>query len=66
MRLLGLLISLAILAYVIVIYMNPSQSESEESGYTSRPKETVEHAREISNQLDQAIKQQQENMQKSD
>lgn len=66
MRLIGLLISLAILGYVIVIYMNPSQSESEESGYTSRPKETVDHAKQVSDQLNQVLKQEQEKLQKSD
>lgn len=66
MRFISLLLALAILGYVIKIYLDSSVSE--ENGtkeYTSRPQQTIEQAEETAKQLEQTLQLQQKQMEES-
>lgn len=63
MRFIGLLLSLAILGYVISIYLDSSVETSDEGErYSSRPQQTIEHTEDMANQLNQALKHQQQKL----
>ena len=67
MRFISLLLALAILGYVIKIYLDSSVNEENGTAeYTSRPQQTIEHAEEQAESLSKAIQKQQEQMEKSD
>ena len=68
MRFIGILLALAILVYVIKIYMDSSvvTSDDGEETYTSRPQETIEQVEETTNQLNQMLQNQQKKLREVD
>lgn len=64
MRFISLLLALAILGYVIKIYLD-SSVDKETGEYTSRPQQTIEHAEDTAKQLNKALQQQQQQMEES-
>lgn len=67
MRFISLLLALAILGYVIKIYLDTSVSgEGADKEYTSRPQQTIEHAEEAAGDINRALQQQQKQMEQSD
>ncbi|MEJ2143317.1 MAG: hypothetical protein P8Y24_13375 [Gammaproteobacteria bacterium] len=67
MRFISLLLVLAILGYVIKIYLDTSVSgEGDEKVYTSRPQQTIEHAEGAAEDINRALQQQQKQMEQSD
>lgn len=66
MRFISLLLALAILGYVIKIYLDTSVSEENGSKeYTSRPQQTIEQAEDTADQLNRVLQQQQKQMEES-
>jgi len=65
MRLLGLLVSLAIIGYIINIYMEGSVS-SEDNTYSSQVQEKIKSAEDSAAQLNDVLKQQQKKMDEVD
>ena len=64
MRLIGLLLTLAILGYVIKIYLGTSSvSTLDGDGSMTRPQQTIEHAEQATQQLNQVL---QDNQQRLD
>jgi len=64
MRLIGLLLTLAILGYVIKIYLGSSSvTSADEDGNISHPQQTIERAEQATEQLNQAL---QDNQQRFD
>lgn len=64
MRLIGLLLALAILGYVIKIYLGSSSVSSlDEDGNMTRPQQTIERAEQATEQLNQVL---QDNQQRLD
>ena len=64
MRLIGLLLTLAILAYVIKIYLDSSSvSPLDEDGNMTRPQQTIERAEQATEQLNHVL---QDNQQRLD
>ena len=64
MRLIGLLLTLAILGYVIKVYLGSSSVSSlDENANTSRPQQTIERAEQATEQLNQVL---QDNQQRLD
>lgn len=67
MRLIGLLLSLAILGYVASIYLDSSvESSDDRERYSSRPQQTIEQAEDATNQLNQVLENQQQKLKESD
>lgn len=67
MRMIGLLLTLAILGYVISIYINSSVETTQEGeSYTSRPQQTIEHTQDMADQLNQSLKHQQQKLKEAD
>lgn len=66
MRFISLLLALAILGYVINIYLDTSVTgNSENKEYTSHPQQTIEHAEETADNLNRALQQQKKQMEQS-
>ena len=64
MRLIGLLLALAILGYVIKIYLGSSSvTSADEDGNITRPQQTIERAEQATEQLNQSL---QDNQQRLD
>lgn len=61
MRLISLLLALAILGYVIKVYLDSSVN-SETGEYTSRPQQTIEQAEDAAQQLGETLQLQQKRM----
>ncbi|MDH3949104.1 MAG: hypothetical protein OEU74_09105 [Gammaproteobacteria bacterium] len=56
MRLISLLLALAILGYVIKIYLDSSSVSSlEEEGNRTHPQQTIERAEQVTEQLNQVL-----------
>ena len=67
MRLIGLLLSLAILGYVISIYLDSSVESSDDGErYSSRPQQTIEQAEDSAKQLSEVLKNQQKKLEEVD
>ncbi|MGD8812085.1 MAG: hypothetical protein PVH16_05060 [Thioalkalispiraceae bacterium] len=67
MRLISLLLSLAILGYVISIYLDSSSGSSAgNEQYSSRPQQTIEQAEDTAAQINQSLKLQQQQLQQAD
>lgn len=64
MRFISLLLALAVLGYVIKIYLD-SSVDSDTGEYTSRPQQTIEHAEDTAQQLNQALQLQQKKIEES-
>ena len=64
MRLISLLLALAILGYVIKVYLDSSEN-SATGEYTSRPQQTIEQAEDTAQQLNQALQLQQKKMEEA-
>ena len=66
MRFISLLLALAILGYVIKIYLDTSVTgEGDQKEYTSRPQQTIEHAEETADNLNRVLQQQQKQIEQS-
>lgn len=59
MRLISLLLALAILGYVMIIYLESSENAETEE-YTSSTQQTIKQAEDTAQQLNQALQLQQE------
>ena len=63
MRLIGLLLALAILGYVIKIYLDSSSVATQDNdGNMTQPRQTIEHAEQTSEQLNQVLQDQQQRL----
>ena len=66
MRFISLLLALAILGYVIKIYLDSSTTgEGDNKTYTSRPQQTIEHAEDTADNLNRAMQRQEEQIEQS-
>ena len=66
MRFISLLLALAILGYVIKIYLDTSVTgEGDQKEYTSHPQQTIEHAEETADNLNRVLQQQQKQIEQS-
>ena len=67
MRLIGLLLTLAILGYVIKIYLGSSSITSpDEAGNITRPQQTIERAEQATEQLNQVLQDNQQRLDDAD
>ena len=63
MRLIGLLLTLAVLGYVIKIYLGSSSVTSmDENGNMTRPQQTLEQAEQTTEQLNQVLQDHQQQL----
>lgn len=63
MRLIGLLLTLAILGYVIKIYLGSSSvTSTDEDGNKTHPQQTIERAEQATEQLNQALQNNQQRL----
>ena len=65
MRLIGLLVSLAVIGYIITIYMDGSVG-TEDNTYSSQVQEKIKSAEDSVNQMNEVLKQQQKKMDEVD
>lgn len=67
MRLIGLLLALAILGYVIKVYLGTSgMSSMEENEYRSHPRQTIDQAEQATEKLNQALQDNQQRLDEAD
>ena len=64
MRLISLLLALAILGYVIIIYLESSENAETEE-YMSHPQQTIKQAEDTAQQLNQTLQMQQKRMEEA-
>ncbi len=67
MRLISLLLALAILGYVIKLYLGSSNiTDTDDNVTTSHPQQTIERAEETADQINQVLQDQQQRLNDTD